>query len=194
MTIGTLRAWLGRPVTKAEVRILTVADVKAIYHKNYWDAVGGDAMPALVDLAVFDPAVNSGPGRASGMSVAAAPRQCPQSAESAWSSSAPRTPGRPSAKAGSRCVADIRVRHPRGGQTRGRQRRHVGAQGRCAGQGHDRRRYGRPGHTADLATLLIVDFVVFAAFVVPALFPWHRSGPKAVVSASYLTVASDIDA
>lgn len=64
VTIGTLRAWRGRAVTKAEVRALTVADVKPIYRQNYWNAVGADALLRGVDLAVFDPAVNSGPGRA----------------------------------------------------------------------------------------------------------------------------------
>lgn len=64
VTIGTLRAWRGRAVSKAEVKALTVADVTPIYRQNYWNAVGADALPVGVDLAVFDPAVNSGPARA----------------------------------------------------------------------------------------------------------------------------------
>lgn len=64
VTIGTLSQWLGRKATKDEVRALTVEKVKPIYKRNYWDAIGGDMLPAGVDLAVFDPAVNSGVGRA----------------------------------------------------------------------------------------------------------------------------------
>lgn len=64
VTIGTLSGWLGRPATKAEVRALTVAKVAPIYRKNYWDACRCDELPSGVDYVVFDPAVNSGPGRA----------------------------------------------------------------------------------------------------------------------------------
>ncbi|RVU13206.1 glycoside hydrolase family 108 protein [Methylobacterium oryzihabitans] len=64
VTIGTLSAWLGRAATKAEVRALTVAAVAPIYRARYWNAVRGDDLPAGLDYAVFDFAVNSGPGRA----------------------------------------------------------------------------------------------------------------------------------
>jgi lysozyme family protein len=64
VTIGTLSGWLGRPATKADVKALTVAKVAPIYRKNYWDVMGCDALPSGVDYVVFDPAVNSGPGRA----------------------------------------------------------------------------------------------------------------------------------
>ncbi|MFC3706035.1 glycoside hydrolase family 108 protein [Devosia honganensis] len=64
ITIGTLSGWLGRKATKAEVKALTVAGVTPIYRKNYWDVVRGDDLPAGLDLALFDFAVNSGPGRA----------------------------------------------------------------------------------------------------------------------------------
>ncbi|MHA6692726.1 glycosyl hydrolase 108 family protein [Devosia sp. A449] len=49
---------------KAEVKALNLASVTPIYRKNYWDAVRGDDLPAGLDLALFDFAVNSGPGRA----------------------------------------------------------------------------------------------------------------------------------
>ena len=43
-----------------EMKALTVEDVKPLYKKNYWDRVRGDDLPAGVDYAVFDVAVNSG--------------------------------------------------------------------------------------------------------------------------------------
>lgn len=64
VTIHTLRAWRGRPVTKAEVKALTVADVAPIYRNKYWNAVRGDDLPRGVDLAVSDMAINSGPSAA----------------------------------------------------------------------------------------------------------------------------------
>ncbi|ACL58788.1 glycoside hydrolase family 108 protein [Methylobacterium nodulans] len=64
VTLGTLSAVLGRPATRAEVKALTPAKVAPIYRARYWDAVRGDELPAGVDYAVFDFAVNSGPARA----------------------------------------------------------------------------------------------------------------------------------
>lgn len=64
ITIGTLRQWRGKPVTKADVKALTLEEAGAIYRKNYWDAVRGDDLPMGLDYAVFDFAVNSGIGRA----------------------------------------------------------------------------------------------------------------------------------
>ena len=63
ITITTLAAWRGRPVTKEDVRHLKRAEAEAIYRKKYWDAVRGDELPAGVDLAVWDYGVNSGPHR-----------------------------------------------------------------------------------------------------------------------------------
>ena len=56
-------AWIGHESTEAEMRALTPADVGPIYKKNYWDKVRGDDLPAGVDWAAFDWAVNSGAGR-----------------------------------------------------------------------------------------------------------------------------------
>lgn len=63
----TKAAWeehVGHPVDEAAMRALTPATVKLFYKKRYWDAVKGDELPSGVDYAVFDLAVNSGPGRA----------------------------------------------------------------------------------------------------------------------------------
>ena len=56
--------WVGHPVTEATMRALTPADVAPLYKKKYWDKVAGDDLPAGLDYAVFDAAINSGPGRA----------------------------------------------------------------------------------------------------------------------------------
>lgn len=57
--------WVGHEVEPGSMKSLTVADVAPIYRKNYWDKVRGDDLPAGVDYAVFDYAVNSGISRAS---------------------------------------------------------------------------------------------------------------------------------
>jgi len=63
ITIGTLRDWRGKPVTKADVKALTRAEAAQIYEARYWRPVRGDDLPAGVDLVAFDPAVNSGVSR-----------------------------------------------------------------------------------------------------------------------------------
>lgn len=60
ITRRTLEAWRRAPVTCEEVRTLAEAEARAIYRAHYWNAVRGDALPAGIDLAVFDAAVNSG--------------------------------------------------------------------------------------------------------------------------------------
>ena len=59
--------WVGHPVSEKEMRALTPALVAPLYKKKYWDKVCGDELPTGLDLAVFDLAVNSGPGRAAKM-------------------------------------------------------------------------------------------------------------------------------
>ena len=64
ITIATLSDWLGRPATKGDVRALTVADARPIYRTRYWQPIRAGDLPAGLDLAMFDYAVNSGPSRA----------------------------------------------------------------------------------------------------------------------------------
>ena len=45
-----------------DIRALTPANASAIYAHDYWTPVQGDALPAGVDLMVFDMAVNAGVG------------------------------------------------------------------------------------------------------------------------------------
>ena len=68
--------WVDRPVTEQEMRDLTPEDVAPIYKKNYWDRVRADDLPAGLDWACFDWAVNSGssrPAKAVQRAVAAKP-------------------------------------------------------------------------------------------------------------------------
>ena len=57
-------AFLDRDVTESEMRALTPDIVKPFYKRNYWDKIRGDELPAGVDYAAYDLAVNSGTGRA----------------------------------------------------------------------------------------------------------------------------------
>lgn len=64
VTLAVFSHWLGRQATKPELRAISDTDLSAIYRSLYWNAVHADALPAGVDLVVFDTAVNSGTGRA----------------------------------------------------------------------------------------------------------------------------------
>ena len=55
---------VGHPVSEKDMRNLTKDDVKPLYKRKYWDKISGDKLPAGLDYAVFDAAINSGPGRA----------------------------------------------------------------------------------------------------------------------------------
>jgi lysozyme family protein len=59
--------WVGHKVDEKQMRALTPELVAPLYKKKYWDKVCGDELPTGLDLAVFDLAVNSGPGRAAKM-------------------------------------------------------------------------------------------------------------------------------
>jgi len=54
--------WWNLP--KSEVQSLTRVEASSIYRSLYWDLCRADDLPSGIDLAVFDYAVNSGPGRA----------------------------------------------------------------------------------------------------------------------------------
>lgn len=60
ITKDTLEEWRKRPVSVAEVRLLTKAEAAAIYEAKYYLRHRCDAMPAGVDLCILDFAVNSG--------------------------------------------------------------------------------------------------------------------------------------
>lgn len=64
ITAATLSAWRGQPVSIADVSRLTRREAQAIYRARFWVSVQADQLPAGVDAAVFDFAVNSGPARA----------------------------------------------------------------------------------------------------------------------------------
>jgi len=66
--LGVTRiAWgeyLGRAIMDGEMHALTVEAVKPFYKRQYWDRCRCDDLPAGVDYAVFDFAVNAGTGMA----------------------------------------------------------------------------------------------------------------------------------
>lgn len=47
-----------------DIKALTLEGAKAIYRRDYWDAVRADDLPADLRFTVFDAAVNSGNGQA----------------------------------------------------------------------------------------------------------------------------------
>lgn len=63
-TKAVWEAWVGHPVDEKTMRNLTPADVAPLYRRKYWDKVQGNSLPAGIDYACFDTAINSGPGRA----------------------------------------------------------------------------------------------------------------------------------
>lgn len=64
ITLANFKAFVNPMGTTADLKKLTIAQAAVVYRRNYWDAVMGAALPAGVDLCVFDFAVNSGPDRA----------------------------------------------------------------------------------------------------------------------------------
>jgi lysozyme family protein len=64
VTLANFRHYVQANATKDDLRHITDAQLATVYRKFYWDAVNASALPDGVDYAVFDFAVNSGPGRA----------------------------------------------------------------------------------------------------------------------------------
>lgn len=64
ITQATLMAWRKKAVTAADVKALTLNEASLLLHKQYWESIAGDHLPAGLDHAVFDFAVNSGPAQA----------------------------------------------------------------------------------------------------------------------------------
>ncbi len=68
-----------------DVKNITADEVQAIYYYSYWLAAGCDKLPAGLDLAVFDAAVNNGVHRASEwMEESAAFSGLGQGKDAAW--------------------------------------------------------------------------------------------------------------
>ena len=64
VTLANFRRYVKADATKDDLRHITDAQVATVYRRFYWDAVAGAEIPDGIDYAVFDFAVNSGPGRA----------------------------------------------------------------------------------------------------------------------------------
>lgn len=71
VTRNVWRDWVKRDVDDAEMRSLTPELVTPLYKARYWDACKCDDLPRGADYAVFDAAVNMGPGRAAKLLQAA---------------------------------------------------------------------------------------------------------------------------
>ena len=63
VTLATFRRHFGARKSKNQLRNITQEQLESIYKAGYWDKCLCDQLPAGLDYAVFDAAVNSGPGR-----------------------------------------------------------------------------------------------------------------------------------
>lgn len=64
VTLATFRRYVKADASKADLRAITDEQVATVYYRHYWAAVMAHELPSGLDYAVFDFAVNSGPGRA----------------------------------------------------------------------------------------------------------------------------------
>jgi lysozyme family protein len=61
ITLATYRQWSDNPdLGPAQVQEMTERTARAIYRSLYWNPLRADALPAGVDLSVFDMGVNAG--------------------------------------------------------------------------------------------------------------------------------------
>ena len=68
ITLSVYREWKRNPhISKEELRVIPDEEVYNLYKELYWNNVQGDYLPAGVDYAVFDSAVNMGVGRAANL-------------------------------------------------------------------------------------------------------------------------------
>lgn len=66
LTLATVTAYMGKPVTAAQMAALPDDTVAAIYRKLYWAPIGGDNLTQqIVAMCLFDMSVLMGPVRAS---------------------------------------------------------------------------------------------------------------------------------
>lgn len=64
VTLANFRRYVKADASKADLKKITDSQVATVYRRFYWNAVLGAELPDGIDYAVFDFAVNSGPGRA----------------------------------------------------------------------------------------------------------------------------------
>jgi len=67
VTLAVYKEYLGREVSKEELRAIPDAHLHDLYRTRYWDKARCDEWAPGVDLSVFDLAVNGGVGRAAKM-------------------------------------------------------------------------------------------------------------------------------
>jgi lysozyme family protein len=63
VTKAVWEAYVGHPVSEADMRALTPATVAPMYKAKYWNACKCDDLPTGLDYAIFDFAINAGVGR-----------------------------------------------------------------------------------------------------------------------------------
>jgi len=64
ITLANYRRYVKQDGSIEDLKAIKPDEVERVYKLFYWDAVKADLLPVGVDYAVFDFAVNSGPGRA----------------------------------------------------------------------------------------------------------------------------------